>query len=96
MKKTDSFILLAISDVNKDEVELRTMIDGKTCSFLITFTKDNEGNDLGFIFRNDLEMLCRANELSLVRKLMATLTDYRAGKIISFPVLIFTESAVTV
>jgi hypothetical protein len=92
VKKINSFVLAKIESINDDEVELQTVVDAKPRSFVVTFTKDVEGNDLGFIFRSDLEMLCRANDLVFVRSLMRFLKNYRNGQDISLPVSLYSKS----
>ena len=92
VKKISSFVITNIKNLGKDEIELYALVDSKPDSFVIAFTKDKGGNYLGFIFRSDLEMLCRANELIFVRSLMDFLQDYRDGHKIALPFFIPTQS----
>jgi hypothetical protein len=92
MKKIKSFVITKIKRLDTDEIELHSLVDNKPNSFIISFNKDKDGDYLGFIFRNDLEMLCRANDLIFVRSLMGFLANYRDGQNPALPFSVQTQS----
>lgn len=92
MKKINSFVVTKITKLTDDEINLHTLIDAKSYSFIVGFHKNNDGEPLGFIFKSDLEMLCRANELVFVRSLMYFLKDYYNGQEFTFPFSVYVES----
>jgi hypothetical protein len=92
MKKIKSFVITKIKRLDTDEIELHSLVDNKPNSFIISFNKDQDGKYLGFTFRSDLEMLCRANDLIFVRSLMEFLANYRNGQNLALPFSVQTQS----
>ena len=68
---------------------MQTLVDSEPCNFILSFHFDENEKLLGFIFQSDLEMLCRANEISLAHNLMEILERVYQNEPLSFPVVVF-------
>ncbi len=87
MQKINSFILNSVAIQDSNNLKLRVTINANPQQFTVGFTKDTNGT--AFIFPENLEMLCRANDVSLVRSLMKNLKTYLITNEISLPVIVF-------
>jgi hypothetical protein len=90
VQKINSFILNSIAIQDSSNLELRVTINAKPQKFTVGFTNDT--NSTAFIFPETLEMLCRANDVSLVRSLMKNLKTYLVTNEISLPLIIYSAT----
>jgi hypothetical protein len=87
VQKINSFILNSITIEDSNNLKLRVTINAKSQQFTVGFT--DEHNSLGFNFPENLEMMCRANDVLLVRSLMKHLKTYIITKEISTPLVVY-------